>query len=320
VTSPGSQPDFVATPALTPAEQVCVTDLVWAATEHDGLHPLSEHVMLHLRPDEPDHDQHFLAWFGDQPDRELVGYAHLDPTDAVAGASGELVVHPRWRRRGIGRCLAERLRQAAPDARLRLWAHGKHPGAQALAHDLGYVSVRELLQLRRSLRTHLPEPHIPPGYIVRTFIPGRDESSWLELNAAAFAHHREQGSWTLADLRHRMAEDWFDTKGFFLVIAPSGELAAFHWTKVHAHDTSDGGGPGAAHEPIGEVYVVGVGTDHRGRGLGGAVTVVGLRHLRAQGLAQAMLYVDADNDAAVQIYERLGFTRWDIDVQYCAVG
>ncbi len=300
---------------LSRPQCAAVLDLVRSATEADGLHPLSEHVMLHLPMTVPDHDQHVLAWFrpesGASSTEILVGYAHHDPTDAVSGASGEVVVHPHYRRRGVGQALIICLESLTPDHRLRLWAHGEHPGAAALAKKFGYVGARQLWQMRRSLRNLLPDISLPAGYSVRAFVPGVDDSSWLALNAAAFANHPEQGSWTQAELQHRISEGWFDPAGFFLITGPDGSLAAFHWTKIHEHDSST-----AAHDPIGEVYIVGVAPEHRGRGLGAAATNHGLHWLRSRGLREVMLYVDADNSAAVHTYEQLGFTRWDTDVQY----
>ncbi len=62
--------------------------------------------------------------------------------------------------------------------------------------------------------------------------------------------------------------------------------------------------------------MVGVSPAAQGRGLGRLVTLLGLTYLRDRGLTQAMLYVDADNEAAVRTYTALGFGRWDVDVQY----
>jgi mycothiol synthase len=289
---------------LDPEQVRDVTALVSAAAEADGVHPLSEHVTLHLGHGGDPDARNVLAREGGA----LVGYAHLDLTDAVTGASAELVVCPNHRRKGVGRALVGRLTELSPDGRLRLWAHGSHPGAAELAEGLGFRRARALWQMRRSLYAPLPAPELPDGVTVRTFVPGQDEERWVELNNAAFAEHPEQGQWTVEDLKVREKEPWFDPEGFFLA-ERDGELVAFHWTKVH-------GDGGHQHHPIGEVYVVGVSPSAQRLGLGPAMTLVGLRHLRSRGLSQAMLYVDEANTNAVKVYERLGFARWDTDVSY----
>ncbi len=311
---------------LEPGEVRAVSSLVDAATEVDGVRPLSEHVMLHLRYGGDERVRNVLAWVGD----DLAAYSHLDVTDEVAGASAELVVAPAQRGRGVGRALVGVVLAETPDGRLRLWSHGGHPGAAALAASLGFVESRSLWQLRRSLYAALPEAVLPPGVSVRTFVPGQDDEAWVALNAAAFRGHPEQGGWTVDDLHRRLQEPWFDPAGFFLAErhdAGSRWLVGFHWTKVHggegsAHEQLDrphaheGQAATHGHDPIGEVYVVGVDPAEQGNGLGRALTLVGLRHLRHLGLPDAMLYVDADNASAIAVYSALGFTRWETDVMF----
>ena len=296
---------------LSADDLAAVTHLVEAATEADGLHPLSEHVLLHLRLGGEGPARHLLAFARDRDGHDrLAAYAHLDPTDTVDGSSAEIVVHPQCRRHGIGRLLAQSLEHASPDGRLRLWAHGQLPGARSMAASLGYKRSRELWQMRRSLYAPLPVVELPEAMTLRAFQPGVDDEAWLAVNAAAFANHPEQGGWTLHDLHQRIADPWFDAAGF-LVLQDATGIAGFHWTKVHG-----GNQHGHAHEPIGEVYVVGVAPQHQGHGLGRALTIAGLRHLRQRGLPQAMLYVDADNAAAIGTYTALGFTRWDVDAMF----
>ncbi|MEU7880631.1 mycothiol synthase [Microbispora bryophytorum] len=281
-------------------EQVAaVLALVEAAAEADGVAPLNEHVMLQVRHG-GDHGARAVLLY---EDGKVAGFAHLDPADPAEGPSGELVVHPAFRGRGLGRRLLGDALEAS-GGRLRLWAHGDLPGAARLAASAGLARARSLWQMRRPLSEPLPAAALPEGVRLRTFEPGRDEKAWLTLNALAFATHPEQGSWTPADLELRERESWFDPAGFFLAVRGEA-LAGFHWTKVHGGD-----------EPIGEVYVVGVAPGERGTGLGRALTLAGLAHLRALGLAQVMLYVDEENTAAVRLYESLGFTRWNTDVMY----
>jgi mycothiol synthase len=121
--------------------------------------------MLHLRygGDAPAHN--FLLLDGDT----LVGYAHLDTTDAVEGASAELAVHPDHRGRGHGRQLVEALTdEIADDRRLRLWSHGAKDGAAQLARSMGFKRERVLWQMRRSLFAPVPEPEWPEGVSIHS--------------------------------------------------------------------------------------------------------------------------------------------------------
>jgi len=300
---------------LTADEVDAVLDLARAAGDTDGALPLSEHVVLHLRHGGDFPSVHLVVHDGDR----LVGYAHVDVTDEVEGPSAELVVHPAYRRRGLGRLLVLAAVKAAAEAdlagRLRLWAHGDHPSASALALSLGFTRSRVLWQMRRSLFAELPEVVLPPGVQLRPFRPGDDDQAWVELNKTAFADHPEQGKWELRDLRLRMNEPWFDPDGFLLA-QRDGELLGFHWTKVHGEVRRAGEELGHHHDPIGEVYVLGLDPRAQGLGLGRALTVAGLRYLRARGLDQVMLYVDESNVAGTALYTRLGFARWSTDVLF----
>jgi mycothiol synthase len=293
---------------LSPEQVRAVLRLVDDVTDADGVRPLSEHEMLHLRYGGDAPARNLLAWRGD----ELAGYAHLDTTDVVEGASAELAVSPAHRRQGVGRELVTALRDEVDNGRLRLWSHGDQPGATALSQALGFRRDRVLWQMRRSLYAPVPVPEWPDDVHVRTFEVGHDEQAWLEVNNRAFADHPDQGTWTLDDLKMREREPWFDASGFFLAEA-DGRIVGFHWTKVHG---AEHGGGKHDHEPIGEVYVVGVDPSMQGKRLGPALTLRGLQHLRARGLSQVMLYVDETNTNAIGVYERLGFTRHSVDVCY----
>jgi mycothiol synthase len=292
---------------LASAPAAAVLALAERAARADGVAPLSEQGLLHVRYGGAPAVRDLLASSGGR----IAGYARLDPPAAGEPASGELVIDPEFRRRGLGRALAEAMAGLAGETGLQVWAHGDQPAASALAAAAGFERTRSLWQMRRPLAEPLAEPRLPGGITVRAFQPGRDEEAWLALNAAAFASHPEQGAWTPADLEQREQEDWFDPAGFFLA-ERGARLAGFHWTKVHP---ADGASP-----PIGEVYVVGVDPAEQGTGLGRALTLIGVHYLRDRGLEQVMLYVDESNVAAVRLYESMGFARWSVDVMYSRGG
>ena len=224
---------------------------------------------------------------------------------ALAHAGGvDLVVAPDARGQGLGGTLAAHA--FAGDAAVTAWSHGDHPAAARLAARHGLDRARELWVMRRHASAPLPEAPAPDGIEVRSYRP-EDADEVVRVNAAAFAHHPEQGAMDAAELAERMAEDWFDPAG--LLVADGGAhgdgLLGFHWTKRHSAG-------------LGEVYVVGIDPAAQGRGLGRVLTVAGLAHLAGAGVEEVLLYVESDNAAGRRLYEGLGFTHAaaDTHVQY----
>ena len=208
----------------------------------------------------------------------------------------DLAVAPAARGQGLGGELAA----AALDGHdpVTAWSHNDHPAAAVLAARHGLRRARELWVMRRRSSEPLPELDVPDGVTVRGYRDD-DRDEVLRVNAAAFAHHPEQGSLDADGLAARMAESWFDPAG--LLVADGGEgLRGFHWTKQHSPD-------------LGEVYVVAIDPAAQGQGLGRVLTLAGLRHLHALGVGEVVLYVESDNAPAVHVYDGLGFTHAEAD-------
>lgn len=259
-----------------------ITRIAAAAETADGAAPLDEATLLALR----NHPVDVRSWVRDQ------GFALL------VGDELSLVVHPDARGRGLGHSLLEEALPASGE--LRAWSHGDHPAAAALARSHGFERFRELWVMRRDMDEPLAAYDASR---VRSY-RSSDADEVVRVNAAAFAHHPEQGAMDAANLAERMAESWFDSAG--LLVAPDGDrLLGFHWTKQHS-------------QSLGEVYVVGIDPAAQGQGLGKLLTLAGLHHLRDRGVDEVLLYVESDNAPAIAVYSGLGFRheRSDTHVMY----
>lgn len=280
------------------AEQV--EQLARAAAAQDGIDPLSEQFLLGLRDMRLGHE-HLLATDGD----DIVGVAARD------AESVELVVAPQHRRRGVGQALVDALPHHP-----HVWAHGNLPAAQALARKNGMDVVRRLLVMGidgDALRSAAAWPALGTGLKLLSYTEsvehfGREhvEAEWVRANNEAFSWHPEQGGWELERLHRGMEAEWFDPADVLFLwdqkgTASSGDtatMAGFHWLKWHTENTP----------AFGEVYVVGLGEDYRGRRLGGPLLNAGLQRMQEKGADTVILYVEADNEPAVKAYERLGFS------------
>jgi mycothiol synthase len=293
---------------VTPADRVTVTRLHDDVEAIDGYASLGEAVWRDL--DQPI-DPASAGVLATKDDR-AVGFAYVYRSDNVSPphwAAG-LVVHPAARGdTGIEVALLERAVEhvaGTGGGLIVLWIFQPDPRDDEAAAGAGFRRQRDLLQQRVPLPL-AETPLWPPGVDVRPFVPGQDDATWLEVNNRAFAGHPEQGGWVEATLERRMAEPWFDPKGFLLAVDADG-IAGYCWTKVHPATDAD--------PELGEIFVIGVDPSRHRSGLGRALVVGGLSHLADRGVRAGMLFVDGDNHAALRLYDSLGFTMHRVDRAY----
>jgi mycothiol synthase len=223
---------------------------------------------------------------------DVIGYAHLARADG-------------WALRAVGSAVPELGAALADDVDgpVTWFVRDVQGDDETSADRLGLRNARELWQMR------CPLPLAVNAELTwRPFRPGQDEEAWVRVNNRAFADHPDQGRQTVATLEAQEREPWFDPEGF-LLYEEDEELLGFCWTKTHRdHDP-----------PLGEIYVIGVDPDAHGRGLGRRLVVAGLDWLHRAGLDVGMLYVDADNEPAVRLYEGLGFKPVQRDIFFTGV-
>ena len=292
-------------PKLSNTQQEAVLKLIADTTAFDNTPPIAEHILLHLRHGGDKADSHLLV----EKEGEVIGYAHLDQTDLVAGPSVELVVDPKFRGAGVGKQLLSKAIEIC-GKELRLWVHGDQSASNALATSFGFEKIRTVLQMSRALTgiQQLPKVYkkeLDQDIVIRSFLPGIDSEAWLSLNNRVFKEHPEQGNWQLTDLNIRLGEVWFDEKGFFLA-ERNKQIIGSIWTKIHGskkgnRDIDDD------EPPVGEIYIIAIDSDHLNLGIGGVLLKMGLNYLISKHIKHAFLYVDADNLRAIKFYKKNKF-------------
>jgi len=150
------------------------------------------------------------------------------------------------------------------------------------------------LRMRRPDLAGLPPVEMPEGYALRAYRPG-DEEAWAAIMNTGI--RLGSGDWTAELCREKLTgRPQFDPAGLFLATfggQPVGSACA--WVKQ----------PEEAQ--VGELHMVCVLPEHRGRRLGYWLSLAALRRFAERGFREVGLSTDDFRLAAVRTYLDLGF-------------
>ncbi|WP_338251024.1 GNAT family N-acetyltransferase [Dictyobacter halimunensis] len=231
-------------------------------------------------------------------DGRIAGYLIMPAfsIDAQGNAESEIGqfsgVHPGYRGRGIGALLlqhAEQWTQARAGARtysISTHIAAYEQGAAALLEQHGYQCQGPSLYLMRLTLHEPPASSTWPEQVrVRSFVPRQDDDAVKALVEETFG--APFSNWNEVYLQREN----FDPSLWHLAESSNGLVGVIL---------------SEPHPTIGCIDKLGVRVDWQGRGLGGALLLHAFNDFYQRGFKRVDLFVEPENQAARQLYERIG--------------
>lgn len=274
--------------------------LINAADQVDRANLGTSRESLSLLAASTDPEDIQLAFQSDQ----LVGYARLEWGDAEStrvGCCG--IVHPGFRRQGVGTALVQRAMQRAQQVRagrpFTFFVPVRHSvqGLEQLVTSLHMqpITYFHVLQYGR-LPELLPAPQLVPGIEIRSYGGEADIEPMLAAHNSIFARPISR-----RELDQAVAQSEF---------APELWLLAFLERTLVGFCTC------AEYGQEAEISYLGVLPEYRRSGLGSSLLALGVRTLAARGHRNIHLAVNVENERALSIYHRAGFVPWRRSTTY----
>ena len=267
----------------------------------------------------PGHNPQTDRWVIEHPeDGRFVGHAALQlpsETDERWGvADGTLVVHPQWRRQGLGSTLfsqlEKRLEQTTNVNTLRFYLGSRLEATTAFAEARQFApnSADTYTEMHAVLADVTAQPVLSAGFVLRSYRDVDDLPTLVEALNRGFegllGHHYT----TESEFAPHLAQiDW---DGLFLLFAPDGSVAGTAGAEL-APDLTERNGVST-----GRVDSPGVVPEYRSLELYGGLLLSGVAYLKQQGAVKAELQSWGDAPETIQLYASLGFRTVHQQVAY----
>lgn len=225
-----------------------------------------------------------------QEEQDLVGYAVVSPLpglDRVMTLEG--FIDPARRRRGFGRRLLQHVLHSLKQSGVRQLSYGvtslDSPAAHFLLANRFFIEHEEW-QMKRSLLLDLPAS---PAADLRTFPRAVAIGHFCSLYDQSFGGKPWYQPYSPAEVEATLHDP-----GDLIFLVTKETPIGFVWVRQ-----SNGG--------AGEIEPIGVAEGYQGQGHGRTLLLAGLHSLKHQGVEVANIGVWRENQAAIHLYQELGF-------------
>ncbi len=247
-----------------------------------------------------------LAFVGDR----LVAYSSIEYADTADGERHYRslgIMHPDWRRRGLGRAMMAQAetrlrdlaaRQAYPGpCKLTTWLDDPNTGGIELARQRGYRKVRVYHHMTRPDMEDIEVAPLPDGIEVRPITRAMLPQIWAAASEA-FRDHFGGHDFSAGAYR-RWAEDPLMEPELLVIAFDADEIAAGVQGAIDPDENEANGYLRGWTDPVFTRR------QWRRRGLAYALLGRSLRQLKDRGMTSAQLGVDSENaNNALTLYQR----------------
>ena len=232
----------------------------------------------------------------------IVGYIDVAPEVKIGRVVLNCFIHPDHRRWGLASkllgCATHRAKELGVKV-VHINVSRDNVVAKSVLSKLGFRLIRRFLELRLDI-AKVRWQDIDQAALHYCHLQRGEEDKLTQIQTRSFA-----GSWGYnpnteeeitfcINLSNSSPED-------VLLACDRGKVVGYCWTRMTF--TAEA----APDEKRGQIYMLGVDPDYRGRGVGKGVLLAGLSYLKSKGVQVAELTVDSRNKIACALYRSNGF-------------